>query len=104
MCQLALTTGVIALFLYNKSTKEYVRAHPEIFWISFVAVIITLIAMSCFTNVRRKAPMNFIFLGIFTVAESLLLGFAASTYDTESVSINDLLFYLNALIIIDLIV
>ncbi|XP_046993181.1 protein lifeguard 1-like [Schistocerca americana] len=85
MCQLAVTTAFIALFLYHLPTKRYVQTHQGIFWAAFIVVIVTLIAMSCCTNVRRKAPTNFIFLFIFTIAESVLLGVAASTYDAEAV-------------------
>lgn len=44
--------------------------------------------MACCTNVRRKAPMNFIFLFLFTLAEAFLLATAASTYDADAVRIN----------------
>lgn len=84
-CQLLVTLGVIALFMYHNPTKKWVRAHPELFWISFGVMIVTLISMACCTNVRRKAPMNFIFLGLFTLAESFLLAMASSTYNSEEV-------------------
>lgn len=48
-------------------------------------VFICLIVMACCGNVRRQAPMNFIFLGIFTVAESFLLGVTSSVYAVDAV-------------------
>ncbi|EDS39171.1 conserved hypothetical protein [Culex quinquefasciatus] len=37
-------------------------------------MLVTLISMACCGSVRRKAPMNFIFLTLFTLAQSFLLG------------------------------
>ncbi|XP_076684911.1 glutamate NMDA receptor-associated protein 1 lifeguard isoform X3 [Andrena cerasifolii] len=85
MCQLLITVSMIALFLYHRPTKLWVMRHPEMFWICFVAVIVLIIAMACCTSVRRKAPMNFIFLFLFTLAEGFLLATAASTYNADAV-------------------
>lgn len=85
MCQLLITVSMIALFLYHRPTKLWVMQHPEMFWICFAATIILLISMICCTNVRRKAPMNFVFLFLFTIAEGFLLATAASMYSSEEV-------------------
>ncbi|XP_011332686.1 protein lifeguard 1 isoform X2 [Ooceraea biroi] len=85
MCQLLITLGMITLFLYHKPTQQWVRQHTELFWIAFAVTIVLIICMACCTNVRRKAPMNFIFLFLFTVAEAFLLATAASTYKSEEV-------------------
>ncbi|XP_033320919.2 glutamate NMDA receptor-associated protein 1 lifeguard isoform X1 [Megalopta genalis] len=85
MSQLLITVGIIALFLYHEPTKLWVRHHTEIFWICFAVTIVLIICMACCADVRRKSPMNFIFLFLFTLAESVLLGTAASTYNSEEV-------------------
>ncbi|XP_028049803.1 protein lifeguard 1 isoform X2 [Monomorium pharaonis] len=85
MCQLVLTLGMISLFLYHEPTQRWVQRHTELFWISFVVTIVLIICMACCTNVRRKAPMNFIFLFLFTIAEAFLLATAASTYKSDEV-------------------
>lgn len=85
MCQLLVTLAFIALFLFHKPTKMWAARNPWLFWVAFVVVFVCLIAMSCCGNVRRQAPMNFIFLGIFTVAESFLLGIVSSVYDVDAV-------------------
>jgi protein lifeguard len=54
--------------------------------VALVLVFVCLIAMACCESVRRTSPMNFIFLGIFTVAQSFLLGVSSSVYDNVSVS------------------
>ena len=86
MVQLTISLGFIAWFTYHEPTKNYVRHHTELWWTALVVMLVCLIAMACCGDVRRKSPMNFIFLFIFTVAESFMLGFAASAFQTEAVS------------------
>lgn len=85
MLQLAVTTAVIALFTFHEPTKRYVRRTPAIYYSSFGIMIVCLLCMACCSSVRRKAPMNFIFLGLFTVAESYMLGCMAAAFDKEEV-------------------
>ncbi|XP_012284679.1 protein lifeguard 1 isoform X2 [Orussus abietinus] len=85
MCQLLITLSMITLVLYHKPTNLWVRRHPELFWISFIITFVLLISMACCTSVRRKSPMNFIFLLMFTLAEGLLLSIASSLYKAEEV-------------------
>lgn len=85
MVQLCVTLAFIATFLYHMPTKRFVRAHPEIWWLAFAIMIVCLIVMACCGDVRRKAPQNFIFLGLFTLAESFMLGALSSNYDSDAV-------------------
>ncbi|XP_046968526.1 protein lifeguard 1-like isoform X1 [Vanessa cardui] len=85
MCQLLVTLSFITLFVYHTPTKLWVQRNTYMFWIAFAVVLVTLIAMACCHSVRRTAPMNFIFLGIFTVAESFLLGVTSSMYASDAV-------------------
>jgi FtsH-binding integral membrane protein len=85
MVQLLITVSFIAWFTFHEPTKLYVRQHMGIWWAAFAVMIVCLITMACCGDVRRKSPMNFIFLFIFTLAESFMLGVAASTYNTEAV-------------------
>lgn len=85
MCQLLVTMAFISLFLFHHPTKVWVHNNPGMFWVAFAVTFVTLIVMACCGDVRRKAPMNFIFLGIFTLAQSFLLGVASSVYDVDAV-------------------
>lgn len=85
MAQLLVTTGIIAFFTYHEKTNLYVRQHVGIFYASFGVMFVCLICMACCGSVRRKAPMNFIFLGIFTIAESFMLGCCAAQFRAEEV-------------------
>ncbi|XP_066603582.1 protein lifeguard 1 [Prorops nasuta] len=85
LCQLLITMSVIALFLYHPPTQRWMAEHIYVFWICFAATIVLLICMACCTSVRRKAPMNMIFLFLFTIAESLLLGTISASYKRDEV-------------------
>ncbi|KAJ9582264.1 hypothetical protein L9F63_003393 [Diploptera punctata] len=85
MVQLSISLGFIAWFTFHIPTKQYVQHHTGLWWAAFAIMIVCLITMACCGDVRRKAPMNFIFLFIFTLAESFMLGLASSTYDTDAV-------------------
>lgn len=85
MVQLSITMGFIAWFVYHIPTQKYVQSHSELFIISIVLVFVCMIVLACCGEVRRKAPMNFIFLFIFTAAESFVLAVTASTYQSAEV-------------------
>jgi len=85
MCQILITVGFIALFLYNEGARNYTQKNPGLFVAALVLTFILIIAMACCESVRRKAPMNFIFLALFTVCEGFLLGVASSTYKADAV-------------------
>lgn len=85
MVQLLITIAFIAWFTYHDATKHFVRSHPGMLWGAFAVMIVCLITMACCGDVRRKAPMNFIFLFLFTLAEGFMLGAVSSTYDTDAV-------------------
>ncbi|CAG4946591.1 unnamed protein product [Parnassius apollo] len=85
MCQLLITMGFIALFLFHEPTKRWVAQNSYLFWVAFGVMFVCLIAMACCPEVRRKAPTNFIFLFIFTLAMSFLLGITTSVYDVKEV-------------------
>jgi protein lifeguard len=83
--QLSITIAFIALFSFHQQTKLWIFHNVWLFWVALVILIVTMIALACFESVRRTSPMNFVFLGIFTVAEAFLLGISAATYDTDLV-------------------
>ncbi|XP_054287175.1 protein lifeguard 1-like isoform X2 [Macrosteles quadrilineatus] len=85
MVQIAVTVAIIALFTFHEGTKVYVRTHPGLWWLAMIFMFATMITLACCGDVRRKAPMNFICLGIFTLAEGFLLGCATSMYKREEV-------------------
>ncbi|KAJ8941281.1 hypothetical protein NQ318_016946 [Aromia moschata] len=83
--QLSITLGFIAWFLYHEPTRRYVHSHPALFYVSLAVILVALITLACCGEVRRKAPMNFIFLFIFTFAEAFVLAVSSSTYGKDEV-------------------
>jgi len=76
----------ILVIVYSEGSRKWVQSHPGMWLLALIVMVVTLISMACCTNVRRKAPMNFIFLGLFTLAQSFILAMVASSYNSEVVS------------------
>ncbi|OQV18840.1 putative Protein lifeguard 1 [Hypsibius exemplaris] len=80
--QLVITLGFITLFLYQENVKAFSMspAGQSMMIASMVITLVAIIVLACCENMRRKAPYNFIILGIFTLCESWMLGCIASHY------------------------
>lgn len=89
MAQLLVTFGFVTLFTFHEPTKQFAMQNPALFWIAIAVLLVTMISMACCEGVRRKTPMNFIFLGLFTMAQSFLLGVTASRYAPNEVCIKN---------------
>jgi len=87
MCQLIVTAGIIATIMFVEPVQLYTRQNVWPFYTALVITIVAIITLACCESVRRKAPGNFIILGLFTLCEGFLLGVVASRYNTESVLI-----------------
>lgn len=85
--QLLVTSIIVAPFTFMDSLKLYVVRNQWVYWLAFVLMIVCLIAMACCESVRRKSPLNFIFLGIFTLCEGYMLGCVGAAFGHESVMI-----------------
>lgn len=85
MVQLSITTGFIAWFLFHKPTRDFVQRTPSLFIVAIVMLFVCMIVLACCGEVRRKAPMNFIFLFLFTIAESFVMGVTASNFKADAV-------------------
>jgi len=87
MLQLTITTGFIAVFLFEENLARFSRENPEMLFISGGFTIIIVIGMACCNDIRRTWPINIILLVIFTLFESWTLGTLCSFYEVESVLI-----------------
>lgn len=85
--QLSVTVGFIFLFGYHEPTRQFVSHHFEVAIIALVLMLVTVITLSCCEGVRRQAPTNFIVLGLFTLAESYLVGMSTLRFAREDVLI-----------------
>lgn len=85
MIQLLVTVGIICAFLYWSTLRIWTWQNT---WFSFTmmaVVMVLVVALSCCDNLRRQVPLNFFALGLFTVAEGLMLGSVAAYFDAEAV-------------------
>ena len=57
-------------------------------WVTLAVMIVCLLSMVCCETVRRKSPINLIFLFVFTVCEGLMLGTLATFYSVDAVLIS----------------
>lgn len=85
MIQVGISSVFIGLFTFNPSVKTWTAQNPGVFILALIVMFVTLIAMSCCESVRRTSPMNIIFLFLFTLAESFLLGVTTSRFRADSV-------------------
>ena len=76
--------GIIGIFTVEK-VKLFASDHPEMWWVALVIMLVSIITLACCEGVRRKTPHNFIFLGLFTLAEGFMLGAVTSTYRADEV-------------------
>ncbi|XP_067631016.1 protein lifeguard 1-like isoform X3 [Eurosta solidaginis] len=85
MGQLVVTFGFVSLFVFHKPSRDVAYNNPALFWVALAVLLVTMICMACCESVRRTTPTNFIFLGLFTLAESFLLGISAGRYAPNEV-------------------
>jgi len=85
--QLGVTIAIISMFFFWNDLALYTRENNWLFYVALALTLVCIIALGCCPGVRRTFPMNFIFLGIFTICEGFLLGVVSSRYSTETVLI-----------------
>lgn len=84
--QLLISTVFILIFTYHSDTKMWAQ-HGGV-WLMVVGVGVmfaSLCTLSCCSSVRRGFPQNFICLGIFTLSESVILGFVSAFSKSDAV-------------------
>ncbi|KAJ4930740.1 hypothetical protein JOQ06_025048 [Pogonophryne albipinna] len=85
MLQLLVTVGIICAFLYWDALREWTRANSWFSYVMMATVLVLILVLSCCDNLRRQVPLNFIALGLFTVAEGLMLGSVSAYYNADAV-------------------
>lgn len=80
-----MTLGLVCIFTFVQPVKESLAANPSIFWVPLTLSLVFVIILICAGDLRRKTPINLIFLGLFTVCEGVTIGVICATYDGEDV-------------------
>eukprot|EP00744_Colponema_vietnamica_P000296 GILI01000532.1.p2 GENE.GILI01000532.1~~GILI01000532.1.p2 ORF type:complete len:258 (-),score=85.08 GILI01000532.1:154-903(-) len=83
--QLLVTVAVTAGIISSESSRVAVLHAPGFMWAALAVSLVCIIALSCCPGVARQYPTNYILLGIFTLAESYLVGAVSATYNTKIV-------------------
>ncbi|XP_067824813.1 protein lifeguard 1-like [Heptranchias perlo] len=83
--QLLVTFTFVCVCTFVSDAKKFVRRTPWIYYASYGVFFISLIALSCCGEFRRKHPWNLIALSVLTLSMSYMVGMIASFYNTDSV-------------------
>jgi len=83
--QLTVTLAFVLAFSYSIGLRDAVAKTPGVLIGAIVLTFVFLFALSCFPNVARTYPTNFMCLAGFTLCQSLLVGTIASTYSPDIV-------------------
>lgn len=89
-CQLACTITVIIVFMTTKVLRDFCRndKNATICLAVFgVATLVFFFVLTCFQDARRRFPVNFILLALFTIFESLTLAIVSCSYSVSAVVI-----------------
>lgn len=85
--QLAITAAATVAVLTSDKLKLWLYSNPWILIVSMILSIICIYALGCYRTLARTVPINYILLGIFTLAESILVAAISSKYDPATVMI-----------------
>jgi len=88
MVQLLITGGFMSIFMFVEPVKMFAREQAQTSVIvAMITIIVIVVIMMCSTNARRKAPGNYIFLTMFTLGMSFLLGIVSAASDRDEIFI-----------------
>lgn len=83
--QLAVTVAFAVVCFKTGAIKQYLRQHSWPFWLAWSLALVTVLILSFSTKARRTHPYNLMMLGLFTLAQSFLVGMVTSYYDSRVV-------------------
>lgn len=87
MIQLTFTVSMICLFLFCTPIKHWVWQNSWFYYVSYGVFVVTLILLVCVPGVRRRVPLNYVCLAIFTMAMTYMTATISCYYDTQIVLI-----------------
>uniref|UniRef100_A0A673SZM3 Transmembrane BAX inhibitor motif containing 1 n=1 Tax=Suricata suricatta TaxID=37032 RepID=A0A673SZM3_SURSU len=83
--QLVVTGAIISVFISWKGLRTWVLMNAWFTYAILPAFFVVLIVLACCGDLRRKVPVNYILLGLFTILQGLLLGAVSVFYNAEEV-------------------
>jgi len=85
--QLLVTVGIATPICgaVAKQGTAWLQANMWMYMLSVASLVVCMLVMMCCSSVIRPYPQNYIFLGILTICESVLVGFVSAQYTWQSV-------------------
>ncbi|XP_072268954.1 protein lifeguard 3-like [Pyxicephalus adspersus] len=83
--QLAITFGIVFMFTFWETLRFWVQDYPYILYAVLPCTIILVMVLACCDQARRKVPLNYILLLLFTILEGCMLGTLAAFFDADAV-------------------
>jgi len=83
--QLLVTFSCAIGFASSAPLKAYVSQNMWPVYVAFPATFGSMIGLICCGDLHRRFPHNYCLLGVFTLAESYLVGVCTLAYDTQTV-------------------
>ncbi|CAM4882586.1 unnamed protein product [Rotaria socialis] len=89
MIQLAVTFGIIAIFHFTPSVRNYVRSSNGqwLYYTSYAVFLVTYFVLICSKRIARRYPLNLVLLGLLTISMGYMMGMISAYYDVASILI-----------------
>jgi len=79
--------GIIFAVANADSVISFFSHNPYLLWVAIGVYIVTLLLLCCVRSIARTVPQNYICLGIFTCAMTVMCMAICAMYDPQSVMI-----------------
>ncbi|CAF3373771.1 unnamed protein product [Rotaria socialis] len=89
MLQLLVTFGIVAVFHFTPTIRNYVRSPRGqwAYWTSYGIFFVTYITLACCKRAGRRFPLNLILLCILTFSMTYMMGMISAYFKIESIFI-----------------
>ncbi|CAF4663826.1 unnamed protein product [Rotaria socialis] len=89
MIQLAVTFGIIAIFHFTPSVRNYVRSSNGqwLYYTSYAVFLVTYFVLICSKRIARRYPLNLVLLGLLTISMGYMMGMISAYYNVASILI-----------------
>ena len=85
--QLLITAAFVSVSCFVPAYVKFVKQNMWLYWVCLVVAIILLYVLVYVRSAARMVPLNFILLGLFTLAESYMVSCITALYDPKTVFI-----------------
>jgi FtsH-binding integral membrane protein len=83
--QIMITMAIGCVVRFVPECRDFIGRNTSVLWASIIGSLIIVIVLSACESVSRRFPMNLLLLFVFTMFESILIGYATIVYETDSI-------------------